>query len=73
MLVIAGDAGAGAMRGSCVNVADPSVGQVAVLAQTSRCVGPGHLLSIAAPVTNYMELASIPQISQITRCFAGTN
>ena len=59
VVVVAGDAGAGAMRASRVNVGDPSMGQVAVLAQTPCCVGSGHLLSIAAPTVSATGLPGV--------------
>ncbi len=47
------------MRGSHGNVGDPSVGQVAVLTQTPRCVGSGHLLFIAAPTVSATGLPGV--------------
>jgi hypothetical protein len=47
------------MRRSRANVGDPSVGQVPVLAQTPRCVGPGHLFSIAAPTVSATGLPGV--------------
>ena len=59
VVVVAGDPGAGAIRGSRVNVGDPSMGQVAVPARTPRCVGSGHLLSIAAPTVSATGLPGV--------------